>query len=118
MTDKIVVLSTCGSATEAEVIARKLLERHLAACVNVVAGVRSIYRWRGAIEEASEWLLVIKSRRELFSQIRSEVEKLHSYEVPELLALSVTDGSPGYLSWLDLELGPEPESRSTPPVPE
>jgi periplasmic divalent cation tolerance protein len=108
MTDKILVLSTCSDATEAEVIARRLVESRLAACVNVVAGVRSIYHWRGAVEQASECLLVIKSRRELFDQLRSEVEKLHSYEVPELLALTVIDGSPAYLSWLDHELRPEP----------
>ncbi len=80
----------------------------LAACVNVVAGVRSIYHWRGAVEEASECLLIIKSRRELFEQLRRDVEKLHSYEVPELLALTVIDGSPAYLSWLDQELSPAP----------
>ena len=108
MTDKIVVLSTCSNPSEAEAIAQGLIEKRLAACVNVVAGVRSIYRWRGAVEEASECLLVIKSRRELFNQLRSEVERLHSYEVPELLALAVTDGSPPYLSWLDRELRPEP----------
>ena len=106
MTDKIVVLSTCGNPTEAELIARRLVETRLAACVNVVGGVRSVYHWRGAIEEGSECLLVIKSRRELFSQLRSEVEKLHSYEVPELLAFAVADGSPPYLSWMDRELLP------------
>ena len=108
MTDKIVVLSTCSNAAEADAIARSLVERRLAACVNVVAGARSIYRWRGAVEEASECLLIIKSRRELFEQLRSDLEKLHSYEVPELVALAVVDGSPAYLSWLDHELRPEP----------
>jgi periplasmic divalent cation tolerance protein len=108
MTDKILVLSTCGDAAEAEVIARRLVESRLAACVNVVDGVRSIYHWRGAVEQASECLLVIKSRRGLFDQLRSEVEKLHSYEVPELVAVTVIDGSAAYLSWLDHELRPEP----------
>jgi periplasmic divalent cation tolerance protein len=108
MTDKIVVLSTCGDAAEAEVLARRLVDSRLAACVNVVAGVRSIYRWRGAVEEASECLLVIKSRRGLFDRLRGELEELHSYEVPELLALTVADGAPAYLSWLDHELRAEP----------
>ena len=107
MTDKIVVLSTCSSAAEADVIARGLVERGLAACVNVLAGVRSIYRWRGAVEESSECLLIIKSRRDLFEPLRSELEKLHSYEVPEVVALAVVEGSPAYLSWLDHELHPE-----------
>jgi len=83
------------------------VERGLAACVNVLAGVRSIYRWRGAVEESSECLLIIKSRRDLFEPLRSELEKLHSYEVPEVVALAVVEGSPAYLSWLDHELHPE-----------
>ena len=107
MTDKIVVLSTCADAAEAEGIARALVEKRLAACVNVLAGARSIYRWRGAVEECPEHLLIIKSRRELFDQLRSEIEKLHSYEVPEVLALAVTEGSHAYLSWLEHELKPE-----------
>ncbi len=105
MTDKIVVLSACGTAEEAETIARRLVEKRLAACVNVVPGVRSIYRWRGGIEEASEWALFIKSRRDLFDELRVELERLHSYEVPEIVALSIIEGSPGYLGWMEHELG-------------
>ncbi len=107
MTDKIVVLSACADTAEAEGIARALVEKRLAACVNILPGVRSIYRWRGAIEESPECLLIIKSRRELFDQLRGEIEKLHSYEVPEVLALAVTEGSPAYLIWLEHELKPE-----------
>jgi len=103
MTDKIVVLSTCSSAEEGEKIARALLERKLAACVNIVAGARSIYRWKGQVEEATEWLLIIKSRRPLFDALRAALEAAHSYEVPEVLALHVLEGSPGYLDWLDHE---------------
>ncbi|MCL6508080.1 MAG: divalent-cation tolerance protein CutA [Bryobacteraceae bacterium] len=104
MTDKIVVLSTCGSSEEAERLAKRLVEKRLAACVNVVTSLRSIYRWRGQVEEAGEALLLIKSRRELFDALRVEIEKAHSYELPEVIALSIVDGSRGYLSWLESEL--------------
>jgi periplasmic divalent cation tolerance protein len=104
MTDKIVVLSSCGTAEEAERIAQKLVEERLAACVNVVPGARSFYRWQGAIENASEWLLLIKSSRELFQQLKTELEKAHSYEVPEIIALPVVDGALNYLNWWDGEL--------------
>jgi|ERR1041385_7269222 periplasmic divalent cation tolerance protein len=104
MTDKIVVLNTCGSAEEAEKIARHLIEIRLAACVNVLSGARSFYRWQGAIEEAGEWLLVIKTSRERFHDVRAELERLHSYEVPEIIALPVVDGSLNYLNWLETEI--------------
>jgi periplasmic divalent cation tolerance protein len=107
MTDKIVVLSTCGTTEEAEKIARRLVEKRLAACVNVIAGARSIYRWRGAIEDAPETLLIIKSSRDLFDRLRAEVEKAHSYETPEVIALAIVDGAEGYMRWLDHELSPE-----------
>ena len=108
MTDKIVVLSTCASREQAESIARRLVERQLAACVNLLGGAESVYRWRGALEQASEWLLIIKTRRVLFDALRAEIEKVHTYEVPEVLALAVVDGSPAYLQWLDQELRLEP----------
>lgn len=104
MTDKIVVLSTCGSAEEAERIARRLVETRLAACVNIAPGARSIYRWQGAIEDSTECLLVIKSRRDLLDALEIELRKAHSYEVPEIVALTVVDGSEGYLGWMDREL--------------
>jgi len=104
MTGKIVVLSACGSAEEAASVARALVERRLAACVNVVAGVRSVYRWKGAVEEASEWLLVIKSSRALFEPLQEEMRKVHSYETPEIVALDIVAGSQSYLEWLDSEL--------------
>jgi len=105
MTDKIVVLSTSDSEEQARQIARGLVEKRLAACVNIVLGMRSVYRWQGKIEEAAEYLLVIKSRRDLFDGLRRELERMHSYDVPEVIAMPVADGSPAYLSWLDRELG-------------
>jgi periplasmic divalent cation tolerance protein len=104
MTDKIVVFCTCASAPEAEKIARGLVEAKLAACVNVLPGARSFYRWRGNIEDSSEFLLIVKSSRGRFDALRAEIERLHSYEVPEIIALSIAEGAPNYLNWLDVEL--------------
>jgi periplasmic divalent cation tolerance protein len=104
VTDKIVVLSTCDSEEEAKRVAHHLVEQRLAACVNVLPGARSVYRWKDKIEEAAEFLLVIKSSRDLFPALRAELQKVHSYEVPEVIALPIVDGSEPYLSWLDGEL--------------
>lgn len=104
MTNKIVVLSTCGSAEEAEQLARMLVDRRLAACVTVISPARSFYRWKGVVADATEWLLVIKTSRALFGRLRSALESTHSYKVPEILALPVVEGSTNYLSWLDSEL--------------
>jgi len=104
MTDKIVVLTTCESADEASQIARVLIEKKIAACVNIMPGVKSVYRWKENIEEASEILLIIKSRRDLFDAIRTEIARIHTYELPELIALPIVDGSETYLAWLDREL--------------
>ncbi len=103
MTDKIVVLSTCESAEQAEKLARALVEQRLAACVNIIPGMRSVYRWKGAIEDTGEFLLLIKSRRDLFDQMRLEIEKQHSYEVPEVIALPIVEGAENYLEWLRVE---------------
>ncbi len=106
MTDKILVLSTCNSEEQARAIARELVEKRLAACVNITPGVRSVYRWQGDIEESPECLLLIKSRRDLFERLAAELQKIHSYEVPEVIALQIVDGSGAYLGWLDRELAP------------
>ena len=104
MTDKIVVFSACSTLEEARQIARKLIEGHLAACVNVMPGVRSFYRWKGMIEEGEECLLMIKSSRDLLDRLRIELEKAHTYEIPEVVAVPIVAGSPNYLNWLDQEL--------------
>ncbi len=108
MTDKIVVLSACASAEEAQRMAHALVEKRLAACVNIMPGVRSVYRWKEAIEEEEEVLLVVKSSRALLDELREEIERLHSYEVPEVIALPVVDGSERYLSWMNRELAHKP----------
>lgn len=100
MTDKIVVLSTCSSQDEAEKLARSMVAQHLAGCVNVIPRVRSYYRWNGAIESADEYLLVMKSSRDRMPALLAALEKEHSYEVPEVLALPVVDGAANYLNWL------------------
>jgi periplasmic divalent cation tolerance protein len=107
VTDKIIVFSTCGSAEEARSIGRSLVEAHLAACVNIIAPVLSVYRWQGAIEEAAEWLLVIKTRRELTGKVEEELRRVHSYQVPEILAVQVVDGLRAYLEWIDSETAVE-----------
>jgi periplasmic divalent cation tolerance protein len=104
MTDKIVVLTTCDSEQQASELARALVEQRVAACVNILPGARSVYRWKDAIEDSAEWLLVIKSRRDLFPALRAAVEKLHTYEIPELIAIPLVEGSEPYLAWLDREL--------------
>lgn len=104
MTDKIVVFSTCASGQEAHQIAHELVEKRLAACVNILGGIRSIYRWEGKIENSEEALLVIKTSRGLFDSVRTQIEKMHSYQLPEVIALQVVDGSEPYLEWLNREL--------------
>lgn len=107
MTGKIVVLSTCESEQEAARLAELLVREKLAACVNILSAMRSVYRWEGKLENTSEVLLLIKSSHRNFEQLRQTLEANHSYQVPEVVALPVLDGSPGYLKWLDQELADE-----------
>ena len=104
MTEKIIVLSTCGSQDEARRVARSLVDAKLAACVNILPGVQSIYHWQGAVQEEQEWMLVIKSTRPLFDRLCSELRKVHSYQVPEAIAIPVVDGHQDYLDWIDREI--------------
>lgn len=98
--EAVVVLVTAGDAGEAARIGRALVEERLAACVNVVGPVRSIYRWQGAVEDASEHLLLVKASGAAFAALEARIRELHSYEVPEVLALPVRAGSAAYLAWL------------------
>lgn len=96
----IVVFVTVGSAAEGDRLAHALVEERLAACVNRIARVQSVYRWEGKIEQGQEELLIIKTRNELFAALEKRVRELHSYSVPEVIALPIIDGSENYLRWL------------------
>src|SRR5579862_3272631 len=100
MTDKKLVLTTCASLEEARKISSALIERQLAACVNIVPQIESVYRWQGKVEEAREWLLLIKTTAERFPAVRDALLELHSYDVPECVAIAAEDGSAGYLDWI------------------
>ena len=101
MTDKLVVLVTCSSAKEADYIARSLVEMRLAACGNILRSpVRSIYRWKEKIESAREVLLIIKTSRRRFPALQATIKRLHSYEVPEIIALPIASGARRYLAWI------------------
>ena len=101
MPDPIVVFVTCGSEEEALKIANALVEEHLAACVNLVSPVRSIYRWEGKIWDEKEWLLIIKTQKQRFEELEKKVKSLHSYSVPEIISLPIVEGSSSYLNWLE-----------------
>ena len=98
----LVVLVTCGSRGEAHMIARRVVTLHLAACVNVLESpLKSVYRWKGKVRHAREFLLMIKTSRGRLAALRAEVQRLHSYDVPEFIALPIVAGSPAYLRWID-----------------
>jgi periplasmic divalent cation tolerance protein len=101
MTAKIIVLTNASSQEEARKIASALLERKLAACVNIIPGVESIYWWKGKIETAPEWTLLIKTVHSNFQAISAAIRELHSYDLPECIALVIDDGSPDYLNWIN-----------------
>ena len=97
----VVVLVTCGSKQEAEKVVQNLLDAKLIACGNIIGPVTSFFRWYGKSEKAEEWLALMKSRRDLFDKLAAAVKALHSYEVPEILALPVVGGAKEYLDWLE-----------------
>jgi periplasmic divalent cation tolerance protein len=104
MTDFQIVLCTCANREQAERIARRLVELELEACVNIFSGVESIYRWQGAVESATECLILIKTSARLSDEVQTTIARLHSYEVPEFLVLPVAGGSESYLAWLEASL--------------
>ena len=99
------VITTCPSMAEAEELAEKLLSARLAACVNIVPGVLSLYEWQGQLEREQEFLLLIKSRSDCFTVLEAMVQANHSYDVPELIAVPIEAGSAPYLRWIDSALG-------------
>jgi periplasmic divalent cation tolerance protein len=108
MTDKILVLVTCGSRKEARKLARALVGRRLAACVSQIGvPVTSTFRWKGKVESANEFLLLIKTTKKRFEAARDTVCKLHSYDVPEIIALPIATGSRPYLDWIEESVKPE-----------
>lgn len=100
MTDARIVLTTTGSSEEAAKISRAIVERRLAACVNIVPRMQSVYRWQGKVEQATECLLIIKTEAAAFERLRDTIKELHSYELPECVMLEIVDGSQPYLDWI------------------
>lgn len=100
-----VVLTTAGSQEEAQKIAHALVERKLAACVNIVPRIESIYRWQETVESATEWLLIVKTTAEAFPSVRDAIKELHSYDLPECVMLEIADSSEAYLGWIGENVG-------------
>jgi periplasmic divalent cation tolerance protein len=105
MTNFLQILTTTATREDAERIARALVETKLAACVQIVGPITSIYRWQGNVETTQEWQCWAKSRRDLWSAVERAIRGLHPYEVPEILAMPIETGSADYLKWLDAETG-------------
>jgi periplasmic divalent cation tolerance protein len=103
--NEIVIISTTDTMEMAQKIADALIQESEAACVNIIPGIRSIYRWQAQVCNDSEFLLLIKSSTEKFEAVRSTIRRLHSYQIPEVLALPITAGDSDYLSWLRVQLG-------------
>ena len=104
MSNECVVLTTVGVLEKAEHLAKSLVERRLAACVNIVGPIRSIYRWQGAIEDQQEYLLLIKTTKERAADLKAAFAGLHPYELPEHVELSIAGGGAGYLEWLSAQV--------------
>lgn len=108
MTDKIVVMVTCGSHADAKKIALAVVKARLAACANVMASpVQSIYRWKGKVETAKEVLVLMKSTRKRFSALEREIRRLHTYDTPEIIAVPIVAGSAAYLQWMEESVAAE-----------
>ena len=98
-------MTTLGSEQEADVLATALVQRRLAACAQTLGPIHSHYRWQGAIEEAREWQCLLKTKADLFPQVEAAILELHPYEEPEILAVPILAGSPGYLAWVRENVG-------------
>lgn len=105
MTDKVLVLTTTGSEAEAKRIAQALVERRLAACVNIVPRIQSVYKWEGKVETAEEFLLVIKTTKARSADVQAAIRELHSYDLPECISISMEGGSAEYLKWIEESVG-------------
>lgn len=101
MTDKVLILTTTGNEAEARKIAHELVERRLAACVNIVPRIQSVYRWEGEVETAEEYLLLIKTTKDRDPEVQAAIRELHSYDLPECVVISVEGGSAQYLKWIE-----------------
>jgi periplasmic divalent cation tolerance protein len=101
MTDKVLVVTTAGSEAEAQKIAKQVVERRLAACVNIVPRIQSVYRWEGKVETAEEFLLIIKTTRARDADVQAAIRELHSYDLPECIVISMEGGSSEYLKWIE-----------------
>ena len=112
MTDKVIVFVTCESKEQAETIAESVVANKLAACVNVVAGIRSCYVWEKKLTWSDEVLLLIKTTRGRFDQLQDRIKELHSYEVPEIVSVTIEDGSEKYMDWIDSSVGGRKASPS------
>jgi periplasmic divalent cation tolerance protein len=107
MAEVVLILTTVPDASAGETIARALVDERLAACVNVLPAMTSIYRWQGAVERATEHQIVIKTTRSRAAAVQARMRELHTYDLPEFLVLDVADGSPGYFAWIRGETGIE-----------
>jgi periplasmic divalent cation tolerance protein len=103
MTDFLQVITTAASRDEAEHIARRLVESHLAACAHLSPPVTSIYRWQGKVEHAEEWVCTLKTRADLFAKVAQAIHTNHSYQCPQIVATAIVDASEDYLAWLEQE---------------
>lgn len=111
MTQKLLVLTTAGSEVEARKIARGLIERRLAACVNLIPQVHSLYWWEGKVETSEEYLLLIKTVKSLEEAVRVAIRELHSYQLPECIAIEIDSGITEYLKWIEDSVAPSSGSR-------
>jgi periplasmic divalent cation tolerance protein len=114
VSEAIIVMVTCGNSAEAEAIANELLQERLVACVNIAGRIRSLFHWQGTVARESESLLLMKTQRGRFEQLSRRVKELHSYQVPEVIAMPVIVGNPDYLAWIEEATAPPEEAESAP----